>query len=85
VILSKKVHGYDFEWLRSYGHFLIPIHALNGTALTEPAGGRCFTVCIASITFASCLAHPKNLQGDSLDVPHQDHCNSHSIVLGSFA
>jgi hypothetical protein len=36
VILSKKVHnehGFDFERLRSYGHFLIPVHAIMWTAL----------------------------------------------------
>ena len=60
VILSKKVHnehGSDFERLRSYGHFLIPVHALMWTALTEPAGGLWLTACIASINFASWLAH----------------------------
>ena len=25
---SSYEHGSDFEWLRSYGHFLIPVHAL---------------------------------------------------------
>ena len=25
---SSYEHGYDFERLRSYGHFLIPVHAL---------------------------------------------------------
>ena len=25
---SSYKHGSDFEWLRSYGHFLIPVHAL---------------------------------------------------------
>jgi hypothetical protein len=29
----------DFGWLRSFGHFLIPVHALMWTASTEPAGG----------------------------------------------
>ena len=60
VILSKKVHtnmGSDFELLRSYGHFLIPVHALMWTALTEPAGGLWLTARIASINFASWLAH----------------------------
>jgi hypothetical protein len=51
-------HGSDFERLRSYGHFLIPVHALMWTELTEPAGGWWLTVCIASITFASWLDHP---------------------------
>ena len=36
---SSYEHGSDFERLRSYGHFLIPVHALMWTALTEPAGG----------------------------------------------
>ena len=25
---SSYEHGSDFEWLQSYGHFLIPVHAL---------------------------------------------------------
>jgi len=50
---SSYENGFDFERLRCYGHFLIPVHALMWTALTEPAGGY-----IASITFASWLAHP---------------------------
>ena len=54
---SSYEHGSDFERLRSYGHFLIPIHALVWTALTEPAGGLWLTACIASINFASWLAH----------------------------
>jgi len=36
---SSYEHGFEFEWLRSYGHFLIPVHALMWTALMEPAGG----------------------------------------------
>jgi hypothetical protein len=32
---SSYEHGSDFERLRSYGHFLIPVHALMCTALTE--------------------------------------------------
>ena len=55
---SSYEHGSDFERLRSYGHFLIPVHALMWTALTKPAGGLGLTVCIASINFASWLAHP---------------------------
>ena len=55
---SSYEHGSNFERLRSYGHFLISVHALIGTAFTEPAGGCWLTVCIASITFASWLAHP---------------------------
>jgi len=55
---SSYEHGSDFERLWSYGHFLIPVHALMWTALTEPAGGWWLTVCIASITFASWLVHP---------------------------
>jgi len=55
---SSYEHGSDFERLRSYGYFLIPVHTLMWTALTEPAGGCWLTVCIASITFASLLAHP---------------------------
>ena len=54
---SSYEHGSDFEWLRSYGHFLIPVHALMWTALTEPAGSLWLTTCIASINFASWLAH----------------------------
>ena len=54
---SSYEQGSDFERLRSYGHFLIPVHALMWTALTEPAGGLCLTACIASINFASWLAH----------------------------
>ena len=50
---SSYEHRFDFERLRSYGHFLISVHALIGTAFTEPAGGCWLTVCIASITFAS--------------------------------
>ena len=36
---SSYEHGSDFEWLRSYGNFLIPVHALLWTALMEPTGG----------------------------------------------
>jgi len=36
---SSYEHGSDFERLRSYGHFLIPVHALMWTALMEPPGG----------------------------------------------
>ena len=36
-ILCKHVS--DFGRLRSYGHYLIPIHALVRTAFVEPAGG----------------------------------------------
>ena len=54
---SSYEHGSDFELLRSYGHFLIPVYALMWTALTEPAGGLWLTACIASINFASWLAH----------------------------
>jgi hypothetical protein len=50
---SSYKHGSDFERLWSYGHYLIPVNALMGAALTEPAGGWLLTVCIASITFAS--------------------------------
>ena len=53
---SSYEHGSDFERLRSYGHFLISVHALMWTALTEPAGGLWLTACIASINFASWLA-----------------------------
>ena len=34
---SSYKHVSDFERLRSYGHFLIPVHALVWTALTQPA------------------------------------------------
>ena len=54
---SSYKHGSDFERLRSYGHFLIPVHALMWTALTEPAGGLWLTAWITSINFASWLAH----------------------------
>jgi len=36
---SSCEHGSDFERLWSYGHFLIPVHALMWTALMGPAGG----------------------------------------------
>jgi len=55
---SSHEHGSDFEQLRSYGHFLIPVHALMWTALMELADGWWLTLCIASINFASWLAHP---------------------------
>ena len=55
---SSCEHGSDFERLRSYGHFLIPVHGLMCTALTELADGWWLTVCIASINFASWLAQP---------------------------
>jgi hypothetical protein len=32
-------HVSDFGWLRSYGHFLIPVHALVWIASSESAGG----------------------------------------------
>jgi len=35
---SSYKHVSDFRQLRSYGHFLIPVHALMRTAFTEPAG-----------------------------------------------
>jgi len=43
---SSYEHGSDFEWLQSYGHFLIPVHALMWTALTEQlaAGGLLFAL-----------------------------------------
>ena len=61
VILSKKVHTNMGPILNGYGVmgiFLIPVHALMWTALTELAEGWWLTVCIASINFASWLAHP---------------------------
>jgi hypothetical protein len=45
---SSYEHGFDFERLRSYGHFLIPVHALMWTALFA----------LQALLFASWLAHP---------------------------
>ena len=53
VILSKIFHTNMGPTLTGYGVmgiFLIPVHSLKWTALTEPAGGCWLTVCIASIT-----------------------------------
>jgi len=36
---SSYKHVSDFGWLRSYGHFLIPIHALMWTALWNQLAG----------------------------------------------
>ena len=36
---SSYKHVSDFQRLRIYGHFLIPVHALMWTTFTEPAGG----------------------------------------------
>ena len=59
VILNKKSsyeHESDFERLRSYGHFLIPVHALVWTALTELLAAGGLMQC--KHYFASWLAHP---------------------------
>ena len=40
----------DFRRLRSYGRFLIPVHALMWTAFTEPAGGIMNSVNLVSST-----------------------------------
>ena len=52
----------DFGRLRSYGHFLITVHALVWTALRNQLAGDVqnwwLIVCVASIIFATWLAHP---------------------------
>jgi len=52
----------DSGRLRSYGHFLIPVHALVWTALRNQLAGDVLNwwliVCVASIIFATWLAHP---------------------------
>jgi len=55
----------DFRRLRSYGHFLIPVHALVWTALTEPAGGWCTQ--LGGLSFAlPALFPPANTRSSQL-------------------
>ena len=58
---SSYKHVSDFEWLRDYGHFLIPVHALVWTASYGTSWQVMYStwwliVCIASIIFATWLA-----------------------------
>ena len=60
---SSYKHVSDFGWLWSYGHFLIPIHALVWTRSYRTSWRVMYStwwliVCIASIIFATWLAHP---------------------------
>ena len=59
---SSYKHVSDFGRLRSYGHFLIPVHALVWSASYETSwrviSSTCWCiVCVASIIFAIWLAH----------------------------
>ena len=58
---SSYKHVSDFGWLRSYGHFLIPIHALVWTASYGTSWWVMYSTwwlifCVASIIFATWLA-----------------------------
>jgi hypothetical protein len=61
---SKKVYinVSDFGWLQSYGHFLIPVHALMWTAFgiswRVTYWTRWLIVCVASNIIATWLTHP---------------------------
>ena len=60
---SSYKHASDFGLLRSYGHFLIPVHALVWTASYGTSWQVMYStwwliVCVASIIFATWLAHP---------------------------
>jgi hypothetical protein len=57
----------DFGRLPSYGHFLIPVHALVWTASYGTSWQVMYStwwlfVCIASIVFATWLAHPATVR-----------------------
>ena len=58
---SAYKHASDFGRLRSYGHFLIPVHALvwtasYGTSWRAMYSAWWLNVCVASIIFATWLA-----------------------------
>ena len=62
---SKNSYKYvsDFGQLQSYGHFLIPVHAFVWTMSHETSWRVTYStwwliVCVASIIFATWLAHP---------------------------
>jgi len=58
---SSYKHVSDFGWLRSYGHFLIPVHGLvwtasYGTSWRVMYSTSWLIVCVASIIFVTWLA-----------------------------
>jgi len=60
---SSYKHVSNFGRLRSYGHFLIPVHTLVCTASYGTSWRVMYStwwliVCVASIIFATWLAHP---------------------------
>ena len=59
---SSYKHVSDFGWLRSYGHFLMPVHALVWTASYRTSWWMMYStwwliVCVASVIFATWLTH----------------------------